>query len=523
MENKDFDRLFKKGLEGLPEEEFPFKEEAWDQVHDTLDRKKILPPIMNGGGTGFRWRKHLIWVLLLLLISGNIFMGWKFSTSQQEITLLESTISTLTEEVENYRFIVDNTSITQTTTDSSTVQNDLNFSSIASNLALNPNYTTASTPSSSTFPALQKSALNRPSLTLDKPLIGGFVKPNLSFSNTNSATNTTPNVALNLNQSPTLIGQVDTISSMDNISLNDKDTKQVITSVDGRSTVNTDIRDTDNRSNPKQSPVETLDKVQKITNIQYLVTNIKKLKQQPFILAKSLDSLVKAEDYNSRTSYTDLVQRLAYATQPTAYEVGISGNINYISAPNRFSQWNNGGGLLGEVTLGKGTKLGVSGRYMLGKFEIEDIAASNLNEELFASFPDLVPAAPDDALNKVEASYKTIEIPLYVKFLLRPNYSFTPYIGIGLVGQYHLEQKFEYYFLQAPDYLVEYERKGIFGNYSQLEFNTFSTMFGVEYRKFEKFNIRLGGTYNRDFRPTGLEQRQYSGWGGELSILYNLK
>ncbi len=224
-----------------------------------------------------------------------------------------------------------------------------------------------------------------------------------------------------------------------------------------------------------------------------------------------------------KNTWRNRLEMFAYGLEPTNYELGVSSNLSYGFATDYFDNLKIGTGIGATFTFANQIKLSTDLVWNVSAYSLDNISTSTYPDTWLASLPALNPIAPNDQLNKIEARMHTIEMPIGLDYVFQPyNHKWSPYVGLGLIARYHFAQQFEYKFLQAPSYSLEYGSEYIYTKYRAFGVNAFTAQLGAEYY-WKNWTIRLGAQYVNDFQAHGIDNKQFQYINTRLGVLYRFR
>lgn len=521
MNNRDFDNLFNNKLNGINEGDFDFNDAAWQSVEGTLEKEKILVP-------KWQWRKFLPLLLILGFLVSNGLLSWKYFSASIEVSSLETKVSTL----ENQLSLSQNELIGAKETVRASILEDEK----KEDLAREP--ISISNPKIKIVEKIVEKIIYVPQIVYVNQ--GDGHSPNLSLSNGSFSDNS--RLVLknsifnqpNLGSLPSNYGD----TSAANFYLSDKWVKSLdFIMIEGADSL--DVSDADklvfdnnfdntfSKNFDNSLGLDSLDFFKKITEAaaektkaDNLFLEIKAI--QP--LEYDLDSLAELENQTkakrNKNSLGDYLFVIGQTVSPDGYELGITGNGTFGYSKNYFNNPRAGAGIVGGFRFSDNIRLSVGAILINSIYELDDIANGQFKDSLFKDLPPLNPFSPDDQLSKVEGNMQFFEFPLEVEYIFLKNKKWRPFIGAGVVARYHFAQSFEYYFLQSPNYVAEYNTGYKDGKFRAFGLDTWTAKAGVEYSINRHWLARTSFNYANDFNENGIDKRTFQQFGGRLSLMY---
>ena len=502
MDNRDFDNIFKNQLEGLPEKDFLFEENSWNEVEGVLAAEGILP------STKRNWKGFLPLFLVGMLLFSNMLVGWKYYNSEQEIILLNS-------EIQNLK-----SSNTHFNNTDNQLSNNNNSEQTANNLLDND-----------------------PEIKIVERIVKEIVYVPIyssKFSNKNNTLNNDNNIDLpsnpslntnNYNNPPTNdLSNQDGLSNQGNLSANSANTRKFTNiDLDNQNNIASNNTNNSNQNEQSSSTNDTNTLTTDNENNTLIPENIINLDlisltevDNPIKpINQSLENIIDTTAYQHKLKFKDYLTRIGYATEVSNFEIGLSGGLDVLYQTTDFKTLSTRYGITSEITFYDRVKLGTTIDLKETKGELDNIAQGYYSDEYFDDYPDRVPLNPNDELNKIETKDRAIEFSVFAKYLIQPHNKFSPYFGFGIKGEYDYQQRFEYKYLN--DFGYEYELDYVYTKNKQLGFNTLLGLTGVQYELSPSINVSLEAMYNYDYKTHRFDDSQMNWFSTNIGILYKFQ
>ena len=551
MEHNDFENLFKNQLEELSPNDFPFEEGAWDDVESTLNDEGILLPQKRKWG-------GILPISILLLLMSNGLVGWKYFSAEQEVSTLQEQLTFTSSQLA--------AALTQVKNAKPTVPFDNNSAddNLITEAKKTPSEATTTSPQIKIVERIVKRFIEVPvekiverivyvpvnnSLFSQNPL-GNKVfsdenNSNIDLSNPLSnhsfSQNITPNsskLKLNYSNDDGYISEnIDKYlfpsSGIDvNNPSNNNPSSSIIENNDASSTnllgENKTTSIEDNTASPKENQENTNTERENIEeNIDLLdLIDLANLEaQSDTINTNDIEAFI-LDNPKRKLSFGDYLGHASSYVEVSNYELGVLYGFDFLYQGNDFNPSNTRAGITGELRFSDYIKLGTSLEWRASKGELEDIQDRTITDidQYYNTFPSLTGGlSPDDVLTKIEYYDNAIEFSLFAKYLFTPKKTWTPYIGAGLRGEYDYEQRFEYKFLQAPDFVTDYELDYVYFYNKQFGFNTLTLMTGMEYQLHPNFAFKVDAFYNYDYQAHRFDNSKYQWFSGNVGLLYKFR
>lgn len=514
MNNKDFDNLFNNKLDGINEGNFDFNDAAWQGVKGTLEEENILPPQR-------RWRRFLPLLLITGFLISNGLLSWKYYSADKEVSLLEQQMEALQSQLfQSQKQLSAATEGTEAanTSISKVEEQEVNEPVLTSN------------PRIKIVEKIVEKIVYVPQIVYVNQ--GDDNSPNLSLSN-GSFSDDSRLMLKNSIFNPPSLGNLPSNygdTSLADFYLSDKWVKSLdFIMIEGGEDFG--ILDVDNElvldNNFDNSlGLDSLEFLKKTTAAAEIVQIEHSFLDEKVIkpLEYDLDSLGELastiEDKRNKNSLADYLFVIREGLSPDGYELGLTVDGNLGHSPGYFNNPRTGVGLAGGFRFSDNIRLSVGAVWMNSIYKLDNIQDGSYSDEIFASLPEMAPFYPDDQLKKAEGRLQFIEIPLEAEYIFFKDQKWRPFVGAGLVARYHYKQTFEYYFLQAPDYLLDYNTGYKEGNFKEFGLNTWTAKAGVEYSINQHWLTKGSLNYANDFNANGFDSRTFQQFGVGLSLMY---
>ena len=511
MEHNDIGKLFQNELVELSPDHFPFEESAWDKVEATLNAEGILMP------TSQSWKGAWLFALTGLLLLSNLFVGWKYWNAEKEITSLHQTITTLestaplsetSTNIPTQTAAIAPVTTTPTEPEIKIVERIVEkpVERIIEKIVYVPVNTSeaASITNSSQLP-------NNASKIADHPSNDGAgIHPTINP--TAKTTSSNPTAGESEDGEHSKLVNVDAQNQKSSL-LDNSTNKDVLSNLDNHNAATTK---TDEKEKNEESEIAMIDLLATIP-LTALASTLDTLN------TSTIDSL-EMEEYKRKLSVRDYLSLAGSYVTLSNYEIGLSNGYDFLHQSTDFSHFYQRYGLTTEAQFSDYIKIGANIEWRNGKANQVNIENANHPDEYFDVFPSFTGGLqPDDKLTKIEYYDKAIEFALFAKYLFLPTKTWTPYIGLGIRGEYDYEQRFEYKYLAAPDFTSEYELDYVYFYNKQFGFNTLTVMTGFEVQLNSRFALRVDGAYNYDYKAHRYDNSQLQWFSGNAGLLYKFK
>jgi hypothetical protein len=519
MNNRDFDNLFNNKLDGINEDDFDFNDAAWQGVKGTLEEDNILPPQR-------RWRKFLPLLLITGFLISNVLLSWKYYSAGKEVSLLEQQMEALQSQLFQYQKQLSAVNEGMEAANTSVLKEEKKEPLANESIPI-------SNSSIKIVERIVERIIYVPQIVYVNQ--GDDNLPNLPLSNGSFSDDSRLILKNSIFNQPSL-GKLpsnygDTSSA--DFYLSDKWIKSLdFIMIEGAEDLG--ISNSDNgfvldNSLDNSLGLDSLEFLKKITAAAAAAETVQ---IEPLFLDKKvikpleydLDSLAELESNvevkRHKNSLADYLFVIREGLSPDGYELGLTvdGNLGYL--PDYFNNSRIGGGLVGGFRFSDNIRLSVGAVWMNSIYKLDNIQDGNYSDETFASLPELKPFYVDDQLKKAEGRLQFIEIPLEAEYVFFKNKKWRPFVGAGVVARYHYKQTFEYYFLQAPNYLAEYNTGYKEGNFKEFGLDTWTAKAGIEYSINRHWLTKGSLNYANDFNANGFDSRTFQQFGIGLSLMY---
>ncbi len=524
MENKDFDNIFSNKLSGLHEEDFTPKDGSWDKVEGILNDRKILPPQKK------KW-SGLVPIILLLLLS-NFWLGWKYLSVDNDRTRLQTTITDLNQNLIDYK-----TKLEEATINSNSIIKSK--SNKGNNTLLSDNQVTTVKTKIQVVEKIVEKIVER-IIYIPRPVFtdlndAGSLSIQLpsSFSVENGAEESNNDFSFNLKNGSNISNIPDDygdttagnfyISEKWTNSLNFIDVEAESGNISENSADNSNNVTGSLLDNPLNFPdlgdnlfkVDDEIREDKVVMLDLLPLNPLKNKSEKLDSIKYTDD--KKED---KVSLADHLTMIGYGFAPKSYEAGVNGSAAYGSSNQYYNRITTNVGIEGSIILHNQLRLNAQINYANMTYEVNDIWQNPYTDAWFAALPDLVGNDPADKVNRVKAYQHLVEVPIMIEYPLFSNKNWSPFIGFGVKARYHIAQKFEYEFVQAPQFTTVYGMPYVNTNFTEFGVNTIMGSLGADFYTRSNWILRIRLNYDNDFNSSGFDNKSYQDIGVGASIIY---
>ncbi len=509
MNNKDFDNLFNNKLQGVNESDFAFNDAAWESVEGRLKNDGILPPKS-------RWHRFLPLFLIFGFVISNGLLSWKYYSADKEVTLLGQKIEVLETQLsqseetliaankeENQGFIEKKEAEQLIDTKASSVVPQVK---VVEKIVYVPQIVFVNQNDGFSSELVNDSFSDKSQLILNSSTFGQLALGHLY---SNDGDYSLKNAYWSNQWGRTL--DFKRIGGNDNSDITASDNEGVLNE-NFEDLLKVDSLDFSKKIAEKNSEIDVFD-------------NAFLEKKEIKTLEYDLDSLADVKEIegleNPKNGLADYLFVIGEAVSPDGYELGmtINGGLGY--SANYFNISRISLGLVGGFRFSDNIRLSIGANWNFSVYALDEIEGGDYSDDMFVDLPNLTPFYPDDRLNKVEGKLQFLEIPIEAEYIFgNAQKAWRPFMGGGVVARYHYQQVFEYYFLQSPDFLIDYNTGYQNRNFKEFGVNTWMAKVGMEYSINSDWLARGALNYANDFRVNGIDQRAFQQFGARLSLMY---
>jgi hypothetical protein len=466
MNNEDFDKFFQPDKLNTAND-FAFSEAKWQKMEQLIETSR----------TDFRWRRLGFWLVLpfILLLSALGGLAWLLNQAQNDLRNVAQEVKMLRSEkppIKTDPSVFSPKTIAQ----SDTVYHRIvvkRYDTIYQTVVIK-----------TVLPNLMPSAQQSVFLTEEKGVTDTFISRN-TLKTTINLSKSLENAQNTLSSSPikttdeahNLSGKTDTATLNPSI-LAEKETGEMLVKTpqkEEKKAVIDEKQDTINRHTPLSINTE---KQPKIAEIE------KKSLEKP--LEKGDEKVL--EQSNEKPIDKQKTKRLSILKplKIQGYEIGIASGVAIISGENIVRQKGFSIGGRGGILLGKRLKIVAEAQYLALRYD-KDKMTNDVN------IPIITPPSPDDVFKKVVVEQPYGHYSVGFQYILFQK-QLQPYIGMSVLAQSKLDEKFEYKFensVTGEDVYVRTVRDEATFQLPFLRLNG-----GVSYPIFKKFKAQLEGSYD---------------------------
>ena len=169
-------------------------------------------------------------------------------------------------------------------------------------------------------------------------------------------------------------------------------------------------------------------------------------------------------------------------------------------------------GIATSIEFHKGVELQIGLERMGYKYELKDPAT-------FVNYPTLPPDNSGDFLAELKVNLSSLQIPLVFKKYFRNKKDIKPFVGVGIVAQKPLKQKFIYEYINGA--IGEYKLNQTF-NEGEFSINNVRANLGVRYHLSDHFSAQTELLYQHGFDQGVGEYFKLRYFGWNVGLRYHL-